>query len=186
MFDLLLSTLEVKVFHWKEFFKTNINIVINFFVIIAIPFIKHHMDRVHNSICDFITQLHNHLDVHSIWKKNILMKTSPIPIKCLHGILRVAITSHATLSKNNLSIIAGNGISATSTTQSSSPQHPMQKNGNQRHVPSLHNPHSPLRLDLLKDKSLPWLSFFLLQAPSPKLIHNAFQSVGLSVFAAGA
>ena len=62
----------------------------------------------------------------------------------------------------------------------------MQKIRNQRHVPSLHNPHSPLQLDLLKDKSLPWLSFFLLQAPSPKLIHNAFQSVGLSVFAAGA
>jgi hypothetical protein len=90
------------------------------------------------------------------------------------------------LSKNNLSITVGTGISATSTTQSSSPQHPMQKIGNRRHVPSLHNPHSPLRLDLLKDKSLPWLSFFLLQAPSPKLIHNAFQSVGLSVFAAGA
>jgi hypothetical protein len=51
-------------------------------------------------------------------------------------------------------------------------------------VPSLLNPHSPLRLDLLKDKSLPWLSFFLLKAPSPKLIHNAFQLVGLSVFAA--
>jgi hypothetical protein len=78
----------------------------------------------------------------------------------------------------------GTGISATSTTQSSSPQHPMQKIGNRRHVPSLLNPHSPLRLDLLKDKSLPWLSFFLLKAPSPKLIHNAFQSVGLSVFAA--
>jgi hypothetical protein len=61
----------------------------------------------------------------------------------------------------------------------------MQKIGNLRHVPSLLNPHSPLRLDLLKDKSLPWLSFFLLKAPSPKLIHNAFQSVGVSVFAAG-
>ena len=110
MFDLLLSTLEVKVFHWKEFFKTNIDIVIIFFVIIAIPFIKHHMDQVHNLICDFITQLHNQLDVHSIWKKNILMKTSPIPIKCL---------------------------------------------------------------------------FFLLKVPCPKLIHNAFQSVGVSVFATG-
>ena len=51
-------------------------------------------------------------------------------------------------------------------------------------MPSLLNPHSPLRLDLLKDKSLPRLSFFLLKAPSPKLIHNAFQTVGLSVFAA--
>jgi hypothetical protein len=78
----------------------------------------------------------------------------------------------------------GIGISATSTTQSSSPQHPMRKIGNRRHVPSLLIPHSPLRLDLLKDKSLPWLSFFLLKAPSPKLIHNAFQSVGLSVLAA--
>ena len=46
-------------------------------------------------------------------------------------------------------------ISATSTTQSSSPQHPRQKIGNRRHVPSLLNPHSPLRLDLLKAKSLP-------------------------------
>ena len=46
-------------------------------------------------------------------------------------------------------------ISATSTTQSSSPQHPMRKIGNRRHDPSLLNPHSPLRLDLLKDKSLP-------------------------------
>jgi hypothetical protein len=62
----------------------------------------------------------------------------------------------------------------------------MQKIGNRRLVPSLLNPHSPLRLDLLKDKSLPWLTFFLLQAPSPKLIHNAFQSVGVSVFATGA
>jgi hypothetical protein len=62
----------------------------------------------------------------------------------------------------------------------------MQKIRNRRHVPSLLNPHSPLRLDLLNDKSLPWLSFFLLKAPYPKLIHNAFhfQSVGLSVFAA--
>ncbi len=50
------------------------------------------MDQVHNLICDFITQLHNQLDVHSIWKKNILMQTSPILIKCLQGILRVAIT----------------------------------------------------------------------------------------------
>ena len=72
-----------------------------------------------------------------------------------------------------------------STTHSSSPQHPMRKIGNRRHVPSLLNPHSPLRLDLLKDKSLPWLSFFLLKAPCPKLIHNAFQSVGVSVFATG-
>ena len=46
-------------------------------------------------------------------------------------------------------------ISATSTTQSSSPQHPMRKIRNRRHDPSLLNPHSPLRLDLLKDKSLP-------------------------------
>jgi hypothetical protein len=61
---------------------------------------------------------------------------------------------------------------------------PCKKIGNQRHVPTLLIPHSPLRLDLLKDKSLPWLLFFLLKAPSPKLIHNAFQSVGLSVFAA--
>jgi len=60
----------------------------------------------------------------------------------------------------------------------------MQKIGNQRNVPSLLNPHSPVQLDLLKDKSLPRLSFFLLNASSPKLIHNAFQSVGLSVFAA--
>ncbi len=94
--------------------------------------------------------------------------------------------SCTTFSKNNCSITVGTGISATSTTQSSSPQHPMQKIGNRRHVPSLLNPHPPLQLDLLKDKSLPWLSFFLLQAPSPKLTHNAFQSVGLSVFAAGA
>ena len=45
-------------------------------------------------ICDIdcITQLHMRSDVHSIWKKNILMETSPIPIKCLHGILKVAIT----------------------------------------------------------------------------------------------
>ena len=92
--------------------------------------------------------------------------------------------NRATFSKNNFSITVGTGISATSTTHSSSPQHPRQKIGNQRHVPSLLNPHSPLRLDLLKAKSLPWLSFFLLKATSPKLIHNAFQSVGLSVFAA--
>jgi hypothetical protein len=52
-------------------------------------------------------------------------------------------------------------------------------------VPSLLNPHSPLRLDLLNDKSLPWLLFFLLKAPCPKLIHNAFQSVGVSVFDTG-
>jgi hypothetical protein len=37
---------------------------------------------------------------------------------------------------------------------------------------------------MLKEKSLPRLSFFLLKAPSPKLINNAFQSVDLSVFAA--
>ena len=92
--------------------------------------------------------------------------------------------SRATFSKNNFSITVGTGISATSTTHISSPQHPMQKIGNQRHVPSLLNPHSPLQLDLLKYKSLPWLSFFLMKAPSPKLIHNAFQSVGVSVFAA--
>jgi len=44
----------------------------------------------------------------------------------------------------------------------------MQKIGNRKHVPSLLNPHSPVRLDLLKDKSLPRLSFFLLKASSPK------------------
>ncbi len=92
MFDLLLFTLEVKVFYWKEFFKTNNVPVIIFFVIIAILIIKQKMDWVHNSICDCITQLHNRLDVHSIWKKNILMETSLITIKCLHRILRVAIT----------------------------------------------------------------------------------------------
>jgi hypothetical protein len=52
--------------------------------------------------------------------------------------------------KNNFSKTVGTGISATSTTQSSSPQHPMQKSGNRRHVPSLLNPHFPIRLDLLK------------------------------------
>ncbi len=91
--------------------------------------------------------------------------------------------SCATFSKNNLSITFRTGISATSTTQSSSPQHPMQKIGNWRHLPLLLNPHSPLQLDLLKYNSYPWLLFFLLQVPSPKLIHNAFQWVGLSVFA---
>ena len=79
-------SLEVKVFHWKEFHKPNIDIIIIFFFIITIPFITQKMDGVHNSICDCITQLHNQLDVHSIWNKNILMKTSPIPIECLHGI----------------------------------------------------------------------------------------------------
>ena len=137
-------TLEVKVFHWKEFFKPNIDIFIIFFVIIAIPFIKQKMEGVHNSICDCITQLHNGSDVHSIWKKNILMKTSPIPIECLHGILRVAITGYwidwATFSKNNFSKTVGTGISAASTTQSSSPQHPMQKIGNC----SIHTPPSNL------------------------------------------
>ncbi len=38
-------------------------------------------------------------------------------------------------------------------------------------------------LILLKDKSCSWLWFFLLLVPSPKLIHNAYQLVGLSVFA---
>ncbi len=75
----------------EEIFKPNIDIFIIFFVIIAIPFIKQEMDGVNNSICDCIAQLHNRSDVHSIWKKNILMKTSPIPIECLHGILRVTI-----------------------------------------------------------------------------------------------
>ncbi len=141
-------------------------------------------------ICDIdcITQLHMRSDVHSIWKKNILMETSPIPIKSSTEYSRlqsqVYWISRATFSKNNFSKTVGTGISATSTTQSSSPQHPMQKFRNRWHVPSLFNPHSPLRLDLLKDKSLPWMSFFLLKAPSPKLIHNAFQLVGLSVFAA--
>jgi hypothetical protein len=60
----------------------------------------------------------------------------------------------------------------------------MQKIGNQMHVPSLLNPHSPVQLDLLKDKLLPRLSFFLLKASSSKLIHNAFQPVSLSFFAA--
>ena len=64
--------------------------------------------------------------------------------------LQVYWISRATFSKNNFSKTVGTGISATSTTQSSSPQHPMRKIGNRRHEPSLLNPHSPLRLDLLK------------------------------------
>ncbi len=118
------------------------------------------------------------------------MKTSPILIKCLHGILRVAITGILNQSRylvkeqpvNNCwdwyFCNINNPVIFTTASHA--------KNGNQRHMPLLHNPHSPLQLDLLKDKSLPWLSFFLLQAPSPKLIHNAFQSVCLSVFASGA
>ncbi len=91
-FDLLLSTLEVKVFDRKEFFKSNNVLIITLFVIVTVPVIRHQVDQLHNSICYCTTQLHNQLYVHSIWKKNILTKTCPIPIKCLHGILRVAVT----------------------------------------------------------------------------------------------
>jgi len=88
--------------------------------------------------------------------ERLFRKSHSIPIKCLHGILRVAIAGiRATFSKNNFSKTVETGISATSTTQSSSPQHPRQKIGNQMHVPSLLNPHTPLRLDLLKARSLP-------------------------------
>jgi hypothetical protein len=65
---------------------------------------------------------------------------------CVHGCRYIHL---------NFSKTFGTGISAASTTQSSSPQHPRRKIGNRRHVPSLLNPHSPLRLDLLKAKSLP-------------------------------
>ena len=75
----------------KFFYKTNIDIFFVFFVIITILFIKQIMDGVNNSICDCITQLHNKADLHSIWKKNIIIKTSTVPIECLHQILRVAI-----------------------------------------------------------------------------------------------
>jgi hypothetical protein len=87
--------------------------------------------------------------------------------------------SFATFSKNNVSKTVGTSISATSTTQSSSPQHPMQKIGNWRHVPSLLNPHSPLWLTSHSHNCR-----FSYWRRSPKLIHNAFQLVGLSVFAA--
>ncbi len=57
----------------------------------------------------------------------------------VHGILRVAIAGiRATFSKNNFSKTVGTGISATSTTQSSSPQHPRRKIGNRR--PLLNRP----------------------------------------------
>jgi hypothetical protein len=116
------------------------------------------------------------------------MKTSPIPIKCHHGILRVAITGILNQSSYFLKeqllencwdwyfCNINNPVIFTTASHA--------KIGNQRHVPSLLNPHSPIRLDLLRDKSLPRLLFFLLKASSPKLIHNAFQLVGLSVFAA--
>jgi hypothetical protein len=87
------------------------------------------------------------------------MKTSPIPIECLHRILGVAIAGMLNQSRYLLKeqllknwwdwyfCNINNPVIFTTASHA--------KIGNRRHVPSLLNPHSPFRLDLLKDKSLP-------------------------------
>ncbi len=181
-----LVLLEVNAFYCTEIVMTKIKLIV-FIMIITIPIIENIINQIHYLICDVITQSHNWLDVTFIWYENIVPKTIPIPIKELHGVFRVGLTgkldqSCYLLEKqldshlwdwyfcniNNL-FITTTLITTTS----------LLKNGNQRCMPSLLNPHSPLQPDLLKHKSYPWLLFFFhyLQNLSIMLSVNEYMSL---------